>query len=423
MPFQVYIRQFVMMRRLGMLSISKAVVVAVIATIANNERNAAWAIDYRVDPTGANGAYTTIAAAIGAISGQTVNSRANILIAPGTYNETLQVNKPYVTFAGLGNSPASVNIVGGSTGLSPGVYVQSGATGFMATNMTFENPLADNVSQGLAIRTSADKSAFDNVRFIGYQDTLLADNITRQYYRNCFITGDTDFIYGNATAVFDHVTVQSTDGGFITAAATEKTTANGFVFLDSTLIKGTARTAVNPASAKTNTVALGRPWQWEFGKMPSAIFIRTKMDTHIRTDGWDPWNHPEANNPNANPDATSRYSEFGSMDLNGNPLPIDASGLPVGRVSWEDPMTAAQAAQYTLANVFGPVAFWNNNPGAQPEGTGVTYVAIGDQLAWDPVAQLSLLPSVPEPTSSALLAVGLAYSALHRRSSPRTISH
>jgi len=88
----------------------------------------------------------------------------------------------------------------------------------------------------------------------------------------------------------------------------------------------------------------------------------------------------------------SRYSEFGSMDLNGVPLPLDANGVPIGRVSWADPMTAAQAANYTIANVFGgasTIALWNT-PGAQPEGTGKTYV--DTRTAWNPLEQLALLP-------------------------------
>jgi hypothetical protein len=179
---------------------------------------------------------------------------------------------------------------------------------------------------------------------------------------------------------------------------TPKTTANGAVFLDCKLVAGTDR---NPhddgTTAANNSVALGRPWHWTDTNnvKSSAIYIRTKMGPQIRTDGWDPWDGTgDANFPNGDPfpDEVSRYSEFGSMDLNGNLLPVDGNGVPVGRVSWADPMTATQAANYTIANIFGgasTLALWNT-PGSQPEGTGQTYV--DTRAPWDPLEQLALIP-------------------------------
>ena len=63
----------------------------------------------------------------------------------------------------------------------------------------------------LGDESDVDRAIFDNVRILGYQDTLLVDGMARQYFRNSFITGDTDFIFGNATAVFDRCTIESTD--------------------------------------------------------------------------------------------------------------------------------------------------------------------------------------------------------------------
>lgn len=372
----------------------------------------AHAKDYVVDPTGQGGAYPTVKAALDAVQGQSANDRANILIAPGTYTDVLSINKPYVSLVGTGSSPEDVAIVAGGRGIGePGVYVRGGATGFMASNLTFENPLPDNTSQGLAMRSSADKSAFLNVRFLGYQDTLLVDNKSRQYFRDVFITGDTDFIFGNATAVFDHATIQSTDGAYVTAAATDPDTANGLIFLDSTLTKGTARTPSNPSSADRGEVQLGRPWQWDRGTIPSTIFIRTRMDDHIRDAGWSDWGSPT-------PDEDSRYSEFGSMRLDGTPLPLGPDGVPAGRVDWADPMTEAQAALYTLDNIFGPASFWNENRSLLPDDTGVQFRPQGDGQPWDPVEQLEQLPAVPEPTAAVLIGAGILPVMLARTSRP-----
>lgn len=68
----------------------------------------------------------------------------------------------------------------------------------------------------------------------------------------------------------------------------------------------------------------------------------------------------------------------------------DGNGTPDGRVAWADPMSAAQAANYTLQNIFGPADFWNAS--TQPESAGA-YASQGDP--WDPDRQLLWLPVKP----------------------------
>ncbi|MFL6538216.1 MAG: hypothetical protein ACJ8JD_08580, partial [Chthoniobacterales bacterium] len=82
--------------------ISCAVLAVAIATAA--------ASDYFVDPAGANGAFTTIQAAVDAVSGQSELNRANIFIAPGVYHEFVTANAPYISLIGTGNSSAAVKI-------------------------------------------------------------------------------------------------------------------------------------------------------------------------------------------------------------------------------------------------------------------------------------------------------------------------
>ena len=128
----------------------------------------------------------------------------------------------------------------------------------MARNLTFENSTPDSSDwQALALRCDADRAIFDNVRFLGYQDTLFVWSSSRQYFRQSFISGDVDFIFGNATAVFDRCKIESTDRGYITAADTMRTTANGLIFLDCELVKGSRR---RRTTAANNSVFLGRPW-------------------------------------------------------------------------------------------------------------------------------------------------------------------
>jgi hypothetical protein len=130
------------------------------------------------------------------------------------------------------------------------------------------------------------------------------------------------------------------------------------------------------------------------------------MGPHVRTAGWDPWNGAGGIAVNPDPDGSTRYSEFNSMDLAGNPLPLSGSGAPNGRVARADPMNAQQAAAYTLANIFSGPAFWNTNPHLQPEFTG-PYTEQASLTAWDPLASLAALPPIPEP-STAVLALTVA---------------
>ena len=114
------------------------------------------------------------------------------------------------------------------------------------------------------------------------------------------------------------------------------------------------------------------------------------MGTHITSAGWDPWD--SILNPALNRDPYTRFSEWGSMNLAGDPLPdSNLDGTPDGRVPWADPMTAEQAANYTLQNIFGPVDFWN--AGTQPEASTTAYESQGDP--WNPDIQLLSLPARP----------------------------
>ncbi len=248
------------------------------------------AADYFVNPGGASGAYPTVQAAVDAVNGQSEWNRANVFIAPGVYRGEVTVAKPYVSLIGQGSSPTATTITSDGThtfGAEWGevMGITSTATAFMARNITVENSIPDrNRGAALAVRCSADRAIFEDVRVLGYQDTLLVDTASRQYFRNSFISGDTDFIFGDATAVFDHCTIESTDSDYITAANTRRATANGLIFLDSILIRGRDRNpgADDGTTAPEGSVFLGRPWRWyDPNLMPSVVFIRTKMDSHI----------------------------------------------------------------------------------------------------------------------------------------------
>jgi pectin methylesterase-like acyl-CoA thioesterase len=60
--------------------------------------------------------------------------------------------------------------------------------------------------QGVALRISADNAAFVGCNFLGTQDTLY-DHLGRHYYRDYYIEGCVDFIFGNALSLYEVATV------------------------------------------------------------------------------------------------------------------------------------------------------------------------------------------------------------------------
>lgn len=84
---------------------------------------------------------------------------------------------------------------------------------FVAKGITFENSAPKPVdfdynSQAPAIRVSGDNCAFYSCSFLGWQDTLYADQ-GKQYYKDCRVEGNVDFILGYACAVFENCTIYS----------------------------------------------------------------------------------------------------------------------------------------------------------------------------------------------------------------------
>jgi len=134
---------------------------------------------------GPKGQYSTVQAAVDAVPPRTV-----IHILPGVYKERVVVPyaKPFLTFRG--DDPLTTVITNNShaglpgpkgpinTFATPTVFIQ--ANDFTAQGLTFENS-AGNQGQAVALTIMGDRGIFRNCRFLGYQDTLLAQ-AGRQYF-------------------------------------------------------------------------------------------------------------------------------------------------------------------------------------------------------------------------------------------------
>jgi pectinesterase len=285
-----------------------------------------------VSPDG-SGDYTTIQAAIDEVPD---NNTAPVIIyiKKGIYKEciTISTSKAFIRFVGDNAATTKITFDNyaskkdsrgkefGTTG-SASVFVNGDHISF--ENITFENS-SGPVGQAVAVNVRGNKVAFKNCRFLGFQDTLYTKGATLQYYKDCYIEGTVDFIFGAATAVFEHCTLHSKlRGGAVTAASTPEGNRFGYVFIRCRLT----------ADAPPGSVVLGRPWR-PFAK---TVFIRCNMDKHVKTEGWNNWGKP------AN-EKTAFYAEYKSTGK---------GGAASKRLPWSHQLTDEAVKEYTLKNIFG----------------------------------------------------------------------
>jgi pectinesterase len=283
-------------------------------------------------------------------------SRVFIEIAPGTYHERVIVtqNHTNITLLGMGKSPEDVVITNSLNAKQAGgtfftETVEINGAGFVADNITFENT-AGNTGQAVAVADRADRSIFKHCRFLGHQDTLFAD-YGRQYYVDSYIEGGVDFIFGNATAVFDHTELHANGPGYLTAQSrTSPDQATGYVILNSK-VTSSIDPAAAPASTNASlpgarsiasaggTTSLGRPWR----PYSRVVYINTSLPADLNPAGWNNWNNP------AN-EKTAYYAESQSTGPGAGPS---------ARVPWSHQLTPAEAAQFMPAKFLAGLDHWD----------------------------------------------------------------
>jgi pectinesterase len=214
----------------------------------------------------------------------------------------------------------------------PGMVVA--ANDFCAENLTIENTSGDH-GQALALRVDADRVVFNHCRILGWQDTLMVNN-GRQYFTNCYIAGRVDFIYGSATAVFDHCEIHSRNGGHVTAASTPQDQPYGLVFFNCKLTGDATpwvspTNTITPSSPKKVMADLGRPWR----PYASVTYLNCWMGDHIKPEGWNNWRNPTN-------ELTARFSEYDSTGPGAN---------PAARVKWSRQLTGADIGALTVENI------------------------------------------------------------------------
>ncbi len=263
----------------------------------------------------------------------------DLRIKPGTYKEVLTIARTGVHLRGLGARPQDVVLTYDLSAATAGGTTKSASVtvsgdDFYAENLTIENsfsrerPLTQEGSQAVALKVMGDRAVFRRVRFLGYQDTLYPNSKrcesdkgpcepARQYFVDCYIEGNVDFIFGDAAAYFENCEIHALAHSLVYLTAQSKKYAaqrSGYVF-------DHCRITADPGAKR---VYLGRPWR-AYG---TVVFLNTSMPAEIAPEGWHEWEHD--GKPSL---PTAFYAEYRSSGPGANPA--------------RRQLTAAEAAAYS----------------------------------------------------------------------------
>lgn len=201
-------------------------------------------------------------------------------------------------------------------------------TNITLKNITIENNAA-RLGQAVALHTEGDKLLFINCRFLGHQDTIYTGvGGTRLYFKDCYIEGTTDFIFGPSTAWFENCTIKSKANSYVTAASTPADQSYGYIFNHCKLI----------ADNGIDKVYLGRPWR----PYAYTIFMNCELGKHIRPEGWHNWGKKDN-------ESTARYLEYNNTGEG-----ADKSN----RAVWAKQLSKKEAQKITPETVFNQETKW-----------------------------------------------------------------
>ncbi len=299
------------------------------------------------------GTHRSVQAAFDALPARgSTTVRLTIVIKPGTYRERPCLrDKAPVLVAGDPADASAVRIVAAVSNATPkapdadahachphrgqATHGTSGsATMVLASgdvqlrHLTVENEARD--AQAVALTLRGDRIHLDDVRLLGFQDTLLMrrppadspDAAGRAYIDGSLIAGDVDFVFGDGTLVIHRSTLLSragrSPGGHVLAPSTRVDQPRGFLVIGS-------RFAAEPGVAP-GSVSLGRAWdegvpagQWRAGISPNgqALVRDSALGPHIG--GWAASTSRRPFDPAVNRFATTNNHDDGA-DIARQPL-------------------------------------------------------------------------------------------------------
>ncbi|MCD8158436.1 MAG: pectinesterase family protein [Clostridiales bacterium] len=331
------------------------------------------------------------------------NERVTIKIDPGTYREQLYITVPNITLESNGGT-SDDTIISWYYGIGykyyssvdsvydpyadydqfekgdvisywgSAVITASTASGFKVENIKFENSFnkymtEEELSDGVEVNgresittvrkettevdtraateraaayvNYADQVEFNKCAFIGSQDTLYTCNRAYDsYYRNCYIEGQTDFIYGNGDVIFDGCEINfcgyngTESAGYLTAqsASTSYPAEDSYIFKSCYISYNSER--------DTTAGTYGRLW----GDSATVAFINTQLQETdmISSKGWTTMG---SNDPD-----TSETAKLVEYNTTCDGEAVDTSGRAAKAIVLTD--ETINLADYSVESVF-----------------------------------------------------------------------
>lgn len=203
--------------------------------------------------------------------------------------------------------------------------------GFMVKDMTIRNTAGPEKNQSVALRLYSHQSVVYRCSLEGFQDTVYAQ-AGFQFYRDCKIQGTVDFIFGDATVVFQSCRLVARlprlgQQNVVTAQGRNSANSTtGFVFQHCNV------TGDSVLLVKGVETFLGRPWK----NFSRTVFIECSMDDVVNPLGYLPWNGAAGLD-------TLFYAEYNNFGPGANTR---------GRVKWPGfhVIDADEADKFTVAS-------------------------------------------------------------------------
>jgi len=326
------------------------------------------------------GDHTTLQAAIDAAPAGAIKPYL-IFVKNGRYKEHIDIpkTKPYIHIIGQDRDKTVIHddkLCGGDNALhvSVGAPVVVNSNDCLFENITLENSYGHEKQEGpqaLALNTTGDRTVFNNVAMLSYQDTWITPSTSsyRAYVRNSFIEGAVDFIYNSGDIFIDNTIlyINRKSGGYIVAPSHGADVKWGYVFNNCTITA--------PGVPSETSVWLGRPWH----NAPKTVFLNTRAEVTIPATGW----------YETMGGLPAIWADWNTVDGNGNPVDLSqrrdtyyktVDGEKVyGKA--KNHLTDEEAAEYTVRNVLSGSDNWQ--PVIKTESCDAPSVTIsGNRLSW-----------------------------------------
>ncbi|XVE56365.1 hypothetical protein DITRI_Ditri04bG0003600 [Diplodiscus trichospermus] len=286
-----------------------------------------------------SGNHRTIKEALDAASKRSGSGRFVIHVKRGIYRENLEIGSSLKNIMLVGDGlrytiiTGSRSVGGGSTTFNSATVAVTGE-GFIAHGITFRNTAGPQNHQAVALRSGSDLSVFYRCGFEGYQDTLYVHS-QRQFYKECYIYGTVDFIFGNAAVVLQNCMIYArrpmdNQKNMVTAQGRTDPNQNTGISIHNSRVM--AAPDLTPVLSSFKTF-LGRPWK-EYSR---TVFMQTYLDSLVDPAGWFEWDGDFALD-------TLYYGEYKN---------IGPAASTSRRVTWKGYRvitSATEASKFTVAN-------------------------------------------------------------------------